>query len=73
MAKCPKCNQPLAEVRLSDITVNAGRGKEWSGVVYTCPLCDAALSVGVDPVSLKDDTVREIIQRLRAKVSRQTS
>jgi hypothetical protein len=56
MALCPHCEAVIHRVDAIDISI-AGR---WNGVGYTCPFCSKLLSVSVDPVSLKVDTVSEI-------------
>jgi hypothetical protein len=56
MALCPHCENQIGKVGAVDISI----GGRWNGVGYTCPLCSKILSVSVDPVSLKVDTVSEI-------------
>ena len=56
MNKCPKCDRIVIEVRADEISI----GGRWHGVSYNCPFCFTILSVAVDPVSLKTDTVAEI-------------
>jgi hypothetical protein len=63
-AKCPKCEKPFSSVRCEHITVNAPGGK-WNGVSYACPLCSSALSVGIDPIAIKTDIVKDILKALR--------
>lgn len=59
MAQCPKCDASLSYVDLEDMTIKA-KPQSWNGVAYVCPYCNA-----VDPIALKDDTVREILDHLR--------
>jgi hypothetical protein len=56
MALCPYCETQISVVGAVDISI----GGRWNGVGYTCPQCSKILSVSVDPVSLKTDTVLEI-------------
>jgi hypothetical protein len=56
LGKCPKCGTLINEVGAEDVSI----GGRWHGVQYLCPACLTVLSVSVDPVSLKTDTVSEI-------------
>lgn len=64
MAQCLKCTNPLSSVNLENIRIKA-RPHDWSGVAYVCPVCETVLGIGIDPVSLKTDTVQEILDHLR--------
>jgi len=66
MSKCPKCSQFVSSVSLAEVNVNAGT-KQWVGVSYSCPFCFSVLSVGIDPVALKSDTVSDVTDEM-AKV-----
>jgi hypothetical protein len=59
---CPKCEAVLSEVRLDHVDVKGS--KAWHGVSYSCPYCLHILTVGIDPVALKTDTVKAILQAL---------
>jgi uncharacterized Zn finger protein (UPF0148 family) len=43
---CPKCGEPIAFLK-KDVT-------------YLCPVCDAILSVSINPISLKAELVAEL-------------
>jgi hypothetical protein len=62
MAKCPSCKRILTNINFKSATVHEPYtiGKDWRGIIYYCPMCSYALSVGIDPVSLKADTVSEV-------------
>ena len=62
--KCPKCNASVMSVNLKEIKVNAGNGTSWIGVSYQCSLCNTVLSVGIDPVALKTDTIKGVLKGL---------
>jgi hypothetical protein len=62
--KCPKCDALVRQVNLQEITVNAGHGLSWIGVSYQCSLCNTVLSVGIDPVALKTDTIKGVLKGL---------
>jgi hypothetical protein len=38
----------------------SGGGNAWRALAYTCPSCDAVLSVQIDPIAIKTDTVKAI-------------
>ena len=42
----------------------------FNGVVYSCPniSCQIVLSVGIDPVALKADTIDGVVKALRGKL-----
>jgi len=75
LALCPKCSAAVLGVTLSEIPVYADgdttKGgthwgvSHWAGVVYSCRSCGCVLSVGIDPVSLKNDLRDELLVALR--------
>jgi transcription elongation factor Elf1 len=64
MTKCPKCEHSITHVQLEKISVKS-KTDSWVGVSYSCPYCHSVLSVGIDPLALKADTVSEVADRLR--------
>ena len=64
MAQCHKCDNPLSYVNLENMSIHA-KPQNWHGVAYVCPYCRSVLSVAIDPITLKNDTVTEIVDRLR--------
>ena len=67
MANCPYCKSPISAVTTNDVTVGTFGQNQWHGVGYACPSCNTLLGVGIDPVALKTDTVREVIKALKAR------
>lgn len=66
MAKCPKCSHHVGYVVTSDVIVKGGIGApDWRGIGYACPQCDSILSISIDPVALKTDTVNAVVSALR--------
>jgi hypothetical protein len=63
---CPKCEGIITQVNLARVSVMA-QGNTWVGVSYQCPSCNCVLSVGIDPVALKTDTVEEILKALKRR------
>lgn len=64
---CPKCGADLTSVNIRAITINSPADPPWNGVAYECPACRCLLSVGIDPVSLKADTVDQIVKEIRKR------
>ena len=58
---CPKCGTIITTVRVEDVDVIVNLQKRWKGITYCCPSCNGVLSVAIDPVALKTDTVEEIL------------
>jgi hypothetical protein len=63
MAKCPHCNNQLSSIKADTVSIKA-KGKAWKGIAYCCPSCDATLSVTIDQIALKGDTVGEVLRGL---------
>lgn len=64
---CPKCSADLVSVNVKPIRINSPADPPWNGVAYECPHCGCVLSVGIDPVSLKADTVSEVVKEIRRR------
>ncbi len=62
--KCPKCEQSISSVTLEHIDIAQGFNPTWHGVSYSCPSCRTILGVGIDPVALKTDTVKDVLHGL---------
>jgi hypothetical protein len=60
MAICPSCKQPVFSVTIEEVDISSSSGKTWRGINHSCPRCHVVLSVGTDPIALKDDIVAEI-------------
>lgn len=63
MVKCPKCDKLLSSITAEAISIKSGR-KSWKGIAYCCPYCSAAISVTIDQIALKSDTVGEVLRGL---------
>lgn len=69
MLKCSSCGKPLLSVNHVETKISI-RGKLYPAIAYACPMCFAAVSVGFDPFSIKDDIVRETAQAVAAALKR---
>ena len=63
--KCPKCEKTMTSVAIEDVDVVVGLQSKWRGITYLCPHCKTVLSVGIDPVALKTDTIAGVVKALR--------
>jgi transcription initiation factor IIE alpha subunit len=46
--KCPKCNNDVTEVNITDVTLHGKQG-DARGITFNCPSCKSVLSVTIDP------------------------
>jgi hypothetical protein len=67
MAKCPACKTSFELVRIESVSVKSKKkkGDSWNGIAYCCPSCDVAISVTIDPISVKTDIVEEVLNGFR--------
>lgn len=64
LGKCAKCGETFARVRVEDIDIYVGEERRFGGISYFCMECNAVISVSLDPIVLKGETVGEILQAL---------
>ena len=65
MAKCPKCEKVITYVRFKGVESRQSFGSNrLNSIAHCCPLCDTVLSVEVDPIAVKTDTVNAILKAL---------
>ncbi len=63
--KCPKCEKILTNVRIADVDCKTGiGGRSWRGISYSCPFCSTIISIQIDPIAIKTDTVNAIKGRI---------
>ncbi len=63
MAKCKNCDSGMSSITAEAISIKSGR-KSWKGIAYCCPMCGVAISVTIDQIVLKGDTVGEVLRGL---------
>lgn len=63
--KCPKCEKLITRVSCDKVDIQVALGHTWKGVSYNCPYCFTVLSVQMDPIAIKSDTVSELFDKLR--------
>jgi len=60
---CPKCNMRITQVKLEGVSVR-GFQTSYLGVSYVCPSCSCVLSVAIDPLALKGETISAILKAM---------
>jgi len=63
--KCPKCKKTLTKTSIEDVVIYVRTQARWRGLSYLCQNCKAVLSVGIDPIALKNDIVAELLAKLQ--------
>ena len=63
--KCPNCGHIVSKVDTEHLTIGVPPKRTWHGISYVCTECRAVLSVQIDPVALKSDIVKELLQKLK--------
>ncbi len=58
--KCPKCDKHINELFPKNIPAKPNHKETFVGIIYCCPLCDAILGAGIDPVLLANQIIEEI-------------
>ncbi len=59
MTACPHCKKAIGSVLIQPIDGFHGMTK-YKCVSYNCPMCHASISIAMDPIALKADTVNAI-------------
>jgi uncharacterized protein with PIN domain len=65
MAKCPYCEESLSVVDIEAVTLQAANLSAFSGLIYSCPNCNKALSVGVDLKVQQDRIADAVVEAMR--------
>ncbi len=63
--KCPTCEKTVSRVKIEAIEATAPNTASWNAVSYLCQSCHTVLSVGIDPLALKTDTINGILKGLK--------
>jgi len=65
MGKCPACSKMITHINIEPVEVRQGINAVYNGVSYQCPFCKAVLGAAIDPLALKADTVKQILEGIR--------
>ena len=55
--KCPKCDTSISKVNAEPVEIVVSRADRYRGLSYSCPNCQSVLSIQMNPLTLKDDTL----------------
>jgi hypothetical protein len=50
---------------MTEVEAKSDRGPSLRGVSYCCTHCSHVLSVGVDPIAIKSDLVKQIVDEIK--------
>ena len=65
LALCPKCGASIRKVDLNQIEAKAEHGPSLRAITYSCTRCFHVLSVGIDPIAVKNEIVKQIVEALK--------
>lgn len=54
--KCPKCEAVVANVLIEQVPASIG-AQNYNAISYLCSKCQTVLSVQLDPLEIKSDTI----------------
>lgn len=64
---CPSCEKHIQTAPLKDLEIgNKLTGPVWKGIAICCPHCQKTIGVSIDPIAIKTDIVKEILDALGA-------
>jgi hypothetical protein len=64
MDKCPHCKQQILSINLEEVvSQSVVSNSQWRTLIYSCPSCQCAISVSIDPIAIKINIVNEILNR----------
>jgi len=73
MLKCPHCNNLILQFSMEACTINQPAGNtQWNWVAYSCwnISCMKVISVGIDPMILRNETVENTVEKLMQRLGR---
>lgn len=65
MTKCPHCEKFITSISIQALDGTAAEHRKMKCIGYTCPLCSKLISVQLDPIALKIDTLNGVAELLR--------
>lgn len=58
--KCPSCEALVTTVTIDSVDARGPKGSIFRAASYLCPYCRTILSIQIDPLAVKIDTVAAI-------------
>ncbi len=62
---CPYCERPVSRLTISACVAGMPGGGDFNAISYSCPMCRKIVSVQIDPIAIKTDTVEGVVKELR--------
>ena len=59
--KCPKCETPVTEINVSDVTLTSAQ-RSVKGISFNCGNCGTILSVSLDPTIMRNQIAAAVKQ-----------
>jgi len=64
MTICPHCEKQMTQAKIEGMKGKVFPGsKSWNCIAYSCPWCNKAISIQIDPVALDADLVALLQKR----------
>lgn len=63
--KCPKCDNPVQNVTISEVSAGVPFGTKWKAISFNCQSCQTVLSIQIDPIAIKTDIINDLMKKLR--------
>lgn len=66
--KCPKCGNTISSATIASVNLSGAGMGSFKGITYSCPnfACQTVISIGIDPIALKTDTINGVVKALKA-------
>ncbi len=59
--KCPKCDAPVTEVNVSELTIHSAQ-RSVKGMAFNCGTCNTVLGVTIDPSLMRNQIAAAVKQ-----------
>jgi hypothetical protein len=63
--KCPHCEELVTKLNVARVTLNDELWGSRDGLTFSCPLCQAVLSVSPDPAALLPEIQKTVESAIR--------
>ena len=65
--KCPKCEKTITRVNGKHVEIVVSLDRKLHGISYSCPSCNTVISIQVDPIAIKTDTINGLLEKLKKR------
>lgn len=63
MTNCPHCKKTINRVNIAEIAGYVNGRPALKTISYNCPLCNCSISMQIDPIAVKTETVAALRSR----------